>query len=170
MELDLSWNQFSGRSAMDLLKGIAVNSKLTVLNLSWNGFGNTASLGVAEVLVHNQTIHEFDVSYNRIGLEGAMVIAKGLKENEEHSFYVPKNYTISHLRAFLTSKIFSQRSSHEASYFLFAYGCILNNHEKIGTIYEKFRHQIKNADKGLEIKYTEMSSFGGGAHSGDTMV
>ena len=68
---------------MDLLKGIAVNSKLTVLNLSWNGFGNTASLGVAEVLVHNQTIHEFDVSYNRIGLEGAMVIAKGLKENEE---------------------------------------------------------------------------------------
>ena len=93
-----------------------------------------------------------------------------LKENQEHSFYVPKNYTISHLRAFLTSKIFSQRSSHEASYFLFAYGCILNNHEKIGTIYEKFRHQIKNADKGLEIKYTEMSSFGGGAHSGDTMV
>lgn len=72
-----------------------------------------------------------------------------LKENQEHSFYVPKNYTISHLRAFLTSKIFSQRSSHEASYFLFAYGCILNNHEKIGSIYEKFKHQIKNADKGL---------------------
>ena len=72
-----------------------------------------------------------------------------LKENEEHSFYVPKNYTISHLRAFLTSKIFSQRSSHESSYFLFAYGCILNNHEKIGTIYDKCKHQIKHGDKGL---------------------
>ena len=35
-----------------------------------------------------------------------------LKDNEEYSFYVPKNYTISHLRAFLTSKIFSKRSSH----------------------------------------------------------
>ena len=67
---------------------------------------------------------------------------------------------MSHLRAYLNEKVFQSLRSQEKSYFLFAYGCILNNHERLGTIYDRFKHQIKEKEVGLEIKYAEMSSFG----------
>ena len=71
----------------------------------------------------------------------------------DHCFYVPKQYTISHLRAYLNDKFFSSESKQEKSYFLFAYGCILNNHERLGVIYERFKDKIRNDEDGLEIRY-----------------
>lgn len=56
-------------------------------------------------------------------------------EETNHSFYVPKEYTVSHLKQFLNENILSPKYRQEMSYFLFAYGSILNNHEKIGNIY-----------------------------------
>jgi hypothetical protein len=73
------------------------------------------------------------------------------------SIYIPKNYTISHLRSYLQDKLF-MNSQH--AYFLFAYGCILSNNELIESVYHKFKHHITDTEKGLEIKYAEMSSFG----------
>lgn len=54
---------------------------------------------------------------------------------QSHSFYVPKEYTVSHLRAYLNDKFFQGVRNQEKSYFLFAYGFILNNHERLGNIY-----------------------------------
>lgn len=45
------------------------------------------------------------------------------------------------------------------SFFLFAYGSVLNNHEKIGTVYEKYKSQVSQ-DYGIEIEITQMSTFG----------
>ena len=80
--------------------------------------------------------------------------------NESHTFYAPKEYTISHLRAYLNDKFFPGVRSQEKSYFLFAYGSILNNHERLANIFERFKHHIEDKDDGLEIMYAEMASFG----------
>ena len=65
------------------------------------------------------------------------------KEDDiSRSFYVPKEYTVSHLKSFLNETILPSKYRQEMSYFLFAYGNILNNHERIGNIYEKYKNNI----------------------------
>ena len=50
-----------------------------------------------------------------------------LTDSKDKSFYVPKTYTISQLKTYLTYRIFSNGQNIKSSYFLIAYGCILNN-------------------------------------------
>lgn len=72
-----------------------------------------------------------------------------LTENKDNSFYVPKTYTVSQLRTYLTYRIFSKSAKTKTSYFLIAYGCILNNNENIENIYEKYKKYIEEPEKGL---------------------
>ena len=57
-----------------------------------------------------------------------------LTDNKDNSFYVPKTYTVSQLRTYLTYRIFTKTTKTKSSYFLIAYGCILNNSENIENI------------------------------------
>lgn len=45
------------------------------------------------------------------------------------------------------------------SFFLFAYGSILNNHERIGMLFEKYKNKVSPI-YGMEIEITQMSTFG----------
>lgn len=83
---------------------------------------------------------------------------KDASTTSTYTLSIPSSYTISQLRTYLQNKLFPH-DSQETSFFLFAYGCILNNQEIIANIYEKFKDHVMG-NKTLEIKYAEMSSFG----------
>jgi hypothetical protein len=61
---------------------------------------------------------------------------------------------VHYLRTFITGKY----SSSKDSIFLFAYGNILNNHDTMRALRERFLAKIRE-NKGIEIQIAAMASF-----------
>ncbi|PIO32576.1 hypothetical protein AB205_0221980 [Aquarana catesbeiana] len=82
LEMNLSWNQFRGKEAVAIAKGLGANIFLRVLDLSYNGFGNDGASALGEALKINNVLEELNISNNRISLQGAVRFALCLKENK----------------------------------------------------------------------------------------
>lgn len=86
-ELDLSWNNFRGATAEDLLLGLKENYTIKKLNLSFNLFGvpmpggSASIVKLAEVLQDNTVLEEVDISSNLIDSKSAFCLAHGLRIN-----------------------------------------------------------------------------------------
>jgi hypothetical protein len=61
---------------------------------------------------------------------------------------------VHYLRTFITGKY----SSSKDSIFLFAYGNILNNHDTMKALRERFHNKMRD-HKGIEIQIASMASF-----------
>jgi Ran GTPase-activating protein (RanGAP) involved in mRNA processing and transport len=87
IELDLSWNNFRGKAAENLLVGLKENFTIKKLNLSFNLFGVSVPgcpasiVKFSEVLQENTVLEEVDLSNNLIDAKSAFCLAHGLRIN-----------------------------------------------------------------------------------------
>jgi len=127
--IDLSWNNFRGRSAIDLINGLKVhllclllknnlegffkeNAHLISCNLEMNGFGPNVGQALADSIKQNTTLEELNISGNRLNTVAAFTIAQALAVNETlQVFKVRRIKLISSLNENLFFRLDSRKSN-----------------------------------------------------------
>lgn len=80
-EFHLAWNRLRAKTCGLLLKPLATNVRLKILDFSWNGAALLAAKGIFELLKKNTTLEELILDNNQFNTECATYIGKGLAKN-----------------------------------------------------------------------------------------
>ncbi len=81
-EFYFGWNRLHAKACGYLLKPLASNARLIILDLSWNGAGLFAAKSIFELLKKNSTLEKLYLDNNQFNTECATYIGKGLAKNE----------------------------------------------------------------------------------------
>ena len=87
-ELYLYWNQIQGLGGNNILRGLAGNKFLKVLDLAWNSLGLNPSgfpKNFADYITMNTELVVLNLSNNNFSKKDSKIIAEGLEKN--HSLY-----------------------------------------------------------------------------------
>ncbi|CAF1060258.1 unnamed protein product [Rotaria sp. Silwood1] len=81
-EVYLAWNRLSSKACSYIIKPLATNARITILDLSWNGAGLLAAKAINDLLRKNTILEKLYLNNNQFNTECATYIGKGLSKNE----------------------------------------------------------------------------------------
>jgi hypothetical protein len=81
-QLDLSWNNIRGSTALTLVKSLSINKHLQTLNLAHNNIGDVSAQYLGNYLLHNNTLRNLDISFNKLFPKSIFVLANSLGHNK----------------------------------------------------------------------------------------
>lgn len=80
-DVQLNWNRLNSKACGHILKPLANNARMTILDLSWNGGGLFTAKQLGDLLKKNTTLEYLHFDNNRFDTECAVLIGRGLAKN-----------------------------------------------------------------------------------------